>query len=365
MSDNLNIDKIKDAISKIKDPDLGLTLEELDAVKEIKENGDALQIQLELVQPIHWAAEKINVGISEELKKAAPGAEFEVLVNEKPFELGERKYLKGVKNIIAVASGKGGVGKSALAANIAASLSLKEAKVGLLDGDVYGPSQPTMYGLKDDKLIAEEREDGSTVAYPIEKYGVKVASMGFVMEQNQAAIVRGPLLSKYFSVLFEQVDWGALDFLVFDLPPGTGDIQLTLTQQIPLTGSVIVTTPQDISLADVRRAAAMFRKVDVVNLGVIENMSYFTPPELPDKKYYIFGKGGGQAVAKEQNVGFLGEAPLDMQMRETNDGGTPLVFADRDCKQTRILNEVTANIVSEVRKQNHKKSKQSNVDISV
>jgi len=214
-----------------------------------------------------------------------------------------------------------------------------------------------MFGLENKKLMATTTPDGRTVAAPIEQYGVKVASMGFVMNREEAAIVRGPMLAGYFSMLFEQVEWGELDFLIFDLPPGTGDIQLTLVQKIPLTGAVIVTTPQDIALADVRRSITMFQKVKVDVLGIIENMSYFTPDELPDKKYYIFGEGGGKRIANEFGVNLLGEVPIDINMREGNDSGKPVILKGDNNPQTNILKEIVYNVVSETRKVNYMNSK--------
>jgi len=346
MSINVNLNSIRDQIYNLSDPDIGKTLEELQALKDIEINGKNLKIILELIQPIHLVSKMIEQSCRKIVNSLYPDIETEIIISEKPQEI-KRDLLKGVKNIIVVASGKGGVGKSAISANIAAALSLTGADVGILDGDVYGPSQPTMFDLKDAKIYAEELPDGKTMAFPSEKYGIKVASMGFIMKQNEAAIVRGPMLAGYFSMLFEQIEWGNLDYLVFDLPPGTGDIQLTLTQKIPVTGAVIVTTPQEISVVDVRRSIAMFKKVKVDILGVIENMSYFVPPDMPDKKYPIFGEGGGERVSVEQGVHFLGKVPLSIKMRETNDGGNPIVLADRDNTQSKVIEEISANMISE------------------
>ncbi len=348
---------ILNEIGKVVDPDLDKTLSELNAIQSVKirkdqHNKDYIEIHLELIQPIIWVAEKINNLIADAIKNIDPEIESDVAFAEKPMITDNREFLPGVKNIIAVASGKGGVGKSSIASNLAAALSLRGAKVGILDGDVYGPSQPTMFGISEKPFDVYETPDGKTLAFPNEKYGIKVASMGFMLQKNQAAIVRGPMLAGYFSMLFEQLDWGSLDFLVFDLPPGTGDIQLTLTQKIPLTGAVIVTTPQEIAVADVRRSIAMFQKVNVEILGIIENMSYFVPPDMPDKKYYIFGQGGGKTVADEYGVNFLGEVPLDIFMREANDGGKPVVLNDDAGHQGTVLREITSKLVSEIRKQN-------------
>ncbi len=363
----MNIDEsiIREHLVKLIDPDLDKSFDELNYIDKVEINDDIIKVTLSIVQPIHWIADEINRLCTDKLNSIAPNYESEILIQEIKQEEPNRTILSGVKNIIAVASGKGGVGKSSLASNIASALSLSGVKVGILDGDVYGPSQPTMFGLNDARLEAQQKSDGTVVAYPTEKWGIKVASMGFIMNRDQAAIVRGPMLAGYFSMLFEQLDWGSLDFLVFDLPPGTGDIQLTLTQKIPLTGAVIVTTPQEIALADVRRSIAMFGRVNVNILGIIENMSYFTPPDLPDKKYYIFGKGGGKQVADESGVTLLGEVPLDIDMREGNDGGMPIVLMKDNIKQKQILIDITAKLVKEIRRINLENMAEDKLEIQI
>ena len=243
-------------------------------------------------------------------------------------------------------------------------MSKKGARVGIIDADIYGPSQPTMFGLKNAQMESVKMPDGKVMARPSSKYGIQVASMGFLMKQNDAAIVRGPMLAGYFSMLFEQIVWGNLDFLIFDLPPGTGDIQLTLTQKIPLTGAITVTTPQEIALADVRRSIAMFNRVNVDNIGIIENMSWFSP-EGKDEKYYIFGMDGGKMISEETNVDLLGQVPLSIQMREGNDGGMPEVLRDEDSEQSIELISITEKIVSKVRKINYEKSKTPEVEINL
>lgn len=361
----LTIEKIRDAIGGIVDPDLGKSLKELNAITNVTIDNDLIKIYIELVQPILWVAEKLNGIIAGMVTELAPSMKIEILFSEKPSKALPRNVLPKVKNIIAVASGKGGVGKSAVAANIAASLSLGGAKVGILDGDVYGPSQPTMFGLIGEPFNVQETAEGATVAYPLEKYGIKIASMGFMLSRDEAAIVRGPMLAGYFSMLFEQLEWGELDFLIFDLPPGTGDIQLTMTQKIPLTGAVIVTTPQEISVSDVRRSISMFNRVNVDILGIVENMSYFVPPDMPDKKYYIFGKGGGKNVAVENNIYFLGEIPLDINMRETNDAGKPLVLSSETSNQARVIMNITSELVAQIRKHNLELSQEPGFKISI
>lgn len=357
--------ELREALGKIKDPDLELTFSELNAIHKISIDNDVIKIYLELVQPIHWIASDINKLCHEIIDKLAPGTESEIYVSEVEMDYEARNVLPGIKNIIAVASGKGGVGKSAIASNIAASLSLQGATVGILDGDVYGPSQPTMFGLTGEVFEAYETPDKKTVAFPPESFGIKVASMGFMLQRDDAAIIRGPMLAGYFSMLFEQIAWGDLDFLVFDLPPGTGDIQLTMTQKIPLTGAVVVTTPQEIAVADVRRSISMFKRVNVDILGVVENMSYFIPPDMPDKKYYIFGEGGGKTVASESQVPFLGEVPLNMNMRQANDNGKPIVLTDDAGVQGKVLRQITGAVVSNIRKHNWDLIKNPAVSISI
>jgi ATP-binding protein involved in chromosome partitioning len=365
MDSEKTLNNIKKGLGNILDTDLGITLSVLDAIKDINIHENHIHLTIELIQPINWIAPEINKECYKILQEIAPGYEYIISIKERIIESPNRDLLKGVKNKIAVASGKGGVGKSAIASNIASALSLGGASVGLLDADVYGPSQPTMFGLSGESLEAMQTEDGKTIAYPKIKYGIKIASMGFIMNRDEAAIIRGPMLAGYFSMLIEQLDWGELDFLIFDLPPGTGDIQLTLTQKIPLSGAVIVTTPQEISLADVRRSIAMFRKVDVDILGIIENMSYFTPPDMPDKKYYIFGEGGGKKIASENSICFLGEVPLNIKMREGNDGGKPVVLDDSSGEQGEILKKITSDMVRELRIHNYNSLKTQEVKINI
>lgn len=348
--------KIIDSIGGITDKDLGKTLNELNAIKEVVVTDEAVQVVIELIQPIHVAYNSVKKEISAMLDELAPGLTKEIFIEEAPFQRANPHVLPGVKNLIAVSSGKGGVGKSAITANLAAAISLTGATVGVIDADIYGPSQPTMFGLSDERLNAMQAEDGKTVAIPNERYGIKIASMGFMMNKQEAAIVRGPMLAGYFSMMFEQVEWGELDYIIFDLPPGTGDIQLTLVQKIPLTGGVVVTTPQEIALADVRRAIAMFNRVNVDILGIVENMSYFTPPDMPEKKYYIFGKGGGAKMADEYNTELLGEVPLDPAMREGNDGGLPVVLDPDGGAQSDVLKYIAGNVIRSVRQVNYSRA---------
>jgi ATP-binding protein involved in chromosome partitioning len=211
-----------------------------------------------------------------------------------------------------------------------------------------------MYGVAGESMPARKTDDGKLIGKPIEQYGVQIASLGFVMQRDQAAILRGPMLAGYFSTLVDQIEWGDLDVLLFDLPPGTGDIQLTLTQRIPLTGAVVVTTPQEIALADVRRSIQMFRKVNVDVLGIIENMSYFVPPDMPEKRYHIFGEGGGKAVAAEYEVPFLGEVPIDVRVREGGDQGFPFVLDPESGSLGDAFRVLAGSVVAEIRRHNRR-----------
>ena len=346
-------ENIRIIIGSIEDKDTGKTLAELGIVKsvEVLEELKRIKVVLEVKPPLESIKCSIGTELEKKVMAAYPEFKLGVEILGQPKDEPEKKYaemLAGVKNIIAVASGKGGVGKSTFAANLAVSLAKKGKKVGILDADVYGPSQPLMFDLQGESMEAEELESGKVYALPIESYGVKVGSFGVAMQQEEAAIVRGPMLAAFFSMLFEQVLWGELDYLIIDLPPGTGDIPLTMTQKIPLTGAVVITTPQDISVADVRRSIAMFNKVGVKVVGVVENMSYFVPPDMPEKKYYIFGKGGGKKIADEFDVPFLGEIPLAINIRQGGDAGRPIVAVDADSPQAQAIVAVADSIIEKI-----------------
>ncbi|HQW87924.1 MAG TPA: Mrp/NBP35 family ATP-binding protein, partial [Flavobacteriales bacterium] len=242
---------------------------------------------------------------------------------------GIRKVLPGVKHIVAVASGKGGVGKSTITANLAAGLAARGLKVGLVDADIHGPSMPLMFDVLKERPRTTER-DGKPVIVPVESHGVKLLSIGFFAEPDQAIVWRGPMASKALEQLFKDGDWGELDVMLVDLPPGTGDIHLSLVQAVPLTGAIIVSTPQPVALADARKGVGMFRlpSVNVPVLGIVENMAWFTPAELPNNRYHIFGKGGARALAEELGVPFLGEVPLVQSIREAGDVGRPAVLQE-------------------------------------
>lgn len=254
-----------------------------------------------------------------------------------------------VTNFIAVASGKGGVGKSTVAANLAAALAASGAKVGLLDADVYGPSVPLMFGVPEDE---KPRLNDERHIVPLLRYGVKLLSMGFLVDEKNAVIWRGPMVSSAVRQFLSQAAWGELDHLVIDLPPGTGDIQLTLVQTVPLTGAVVVSTPQPVALADARKAVKMFENVHVPVLGVVENMAYFTPPDLPDRKYFLFGEAGAQKLAAELDVPVLGEIPIEQAAREAGDRGTPVVLAEPDSVSAKAFRAMAERVVAEVERRN-------------
>lgn len=349
---------IRSLIDSIQDPDLHQPLSALKGIHDVQVEGNTVKIFLDIVQPVHGVARRIDHDVTQNVLANYPDAEVSVFVREIAHPTSARPAaIAGVHNLIAVASGKGGVGKSTLTANLAATLASKGLLVGILDADIYGPSQPTMYGMSGEGMRAEKSDDGKILGYPNVNHGVKVASIGFVMQRDQAAILRGPMLAGYFTTLVEQIQWEDLDVLLFDLPPGTGDIQLTMTQRIPLTGAIIVTTPQEIALADVRRSIQMFRKVNVEVLGVVENMSYFEPPDAPGKRYHIFGEGGGRTVANEYDVPLLGEIPINMGIRSGADEGIPAALDQDAGSITETLHNVADQVLAAIRRTNYKNAK--------
>lgn len=277
------------------------------------------------------------------------------------------ELLPNVKNVIAVASGKGGVGKSTVAANLAIALSKTGAKVALVDADIYGPSIPIMFGVEDEKPMVKE-VNGKTKVIPIERYGIKMLSIGFFVDPNQALIWRGPLASGALKQLFGDALWGDIDFMIVDLPPGTGDIHISLVQEVPVTAAIIVSTPQKVALSDVKKAANMFRmkNISVPILGIIENMAYFTPPELPDNKYFIFGKNGCENFAKQLHVPFLGQIPISESICESGDAGKPIVL-DNDSPVSKALKEITDSIIKwvEIRNVQIKPTEKVKVDPNI
>ncbi|MEM0961172.1 MAG: Mrp/NBP35 family ATP-binding protein [Bacteroidota bacterium] len=257
--------------------------------------------------------------------------------------------LAGVSNFIAVASGKGGVGKSTVAANLACALAESGKSVGLLDADIYGPSVPLMFGIPADE---KPRVNDERHIVPLYRYGVKLLSMGFLVDDERAVIWRGPMVSSALRQFLSQAAWGDLDYLILDLPPGTGDIQLTLVQTVPLTGAVVVSTPQPVALADAKKAVKMFENVHVPVLGVVENMSYFSPPDMPDRRYFLFGEAGAQRLAVDIDVPLLGEVPIEQAAREAGDRGTPVVLAEPDSMTAVAFRQIAERTVVEVDRRN-------------
>jgi ATP-binding protein involved in chromosome partitioning len=347
------------ALRNVEDPDLKRDLVTLNMIKDLKIEDKNISFTLELTTPACPMKDMLKNACTNAVKHFVD-AEANVLINitsrvTKPVDSSQ---LNNIRNIILVSSGKGGVGKSTVASNLAIALAADGAKVGLIDADIYGPSVPTMFGLIDAKPNARETAEGKTLILPIEKYGIKLLSLGFFADPNQPVPWRGPMASNAIKQLFNDADWGELDYLIVDLPPGTGDIHITITQSFPIAGAVIVTTPQKVALADTRKGLQMFRMpgINIPILGVIENMAYFTPAELPENKYYIFGRNGGRALASGFDVPFLGEIPIVQSITEAGDEGAPIalnldsplaaVFAEiagRVAQQVSINNGVTAN----------------------
>jgi ATP-binding protein involved in chromosome partitioning len=332
---------VLDALRPIIDPDFGKSIVDLGFVKQLRIEGGRVSFQIELTTPACPVKAEFERAARERVS-ALPGVE-EVEVTMSANTRGraiepEVDVLPGVRNTIAVASGKGGVGKSTTAINIALALKETGASVGLMDADVYGPSLPLLSGVSGRPEAVEGR------ILPHEGYGMKLMSMGFFLTEDSPVIWRGPMVHGLIGQFLKDVAWGELDYLVIDLPPGTGDAALTLTQQAPLSGAVIVTTANDLSLIDARKGLKMFEKVNVPVLGIVENMSYFVPPDLPDRRYYIFGEGGGRRVAEELGVDFLGEVPIDPRVVEGGDKGQPILVHAPDSETAKAFRELTGRI---------------------
>ena len=331
----MTIDDIMKALSNVQEPDLGKDLVTLNMVKDVVVNGLAVSFTVVLTTPACPLKDMIKNACINAIKILV-NKEAEVTVNftsnTSSNRKDEKKILSGVKNIIAVVSGKGGVGKSTVAANLALALAGEGAKVGLMDADIYGPSQHIMFGIRGERPMMKDNGDGKGLIVPIEKFGIKVMSIGLLIDEKQAVVWRGPMVSSAIRQFVTEVDWGELDYLVIDMPPGTGDIHLTIVQTVPVTGVIVVTTPQLVALADAKKGVAMFSQAQlkVPIIGLVENMSYFTPEELPDNKYYIFGKDGGKNLAEEFDIPFLGQIPLVQNIREGGDIGVPVMLSDDD-----------------------------------
>ncbi|MBP9098656.1 MAG: Mrp/NBP35 family ATP-binding protein [Ferruginibacter sp.] len=325
-------EEVLKALGNVQEPDLGKDLVTLNMVKDIAIDGNKVSFTVVLTTPACPLKDMIKNACINAIKILV-NKEAEVTVNftsnTSTNRMDGKTILAGVKNIIAVVSGKGGVGKSTIAANLALALSEGGAKVGLMDADIYGPSQHIMFGIRGERPLMREIDDKGFIV-PIEKFGIKIMSIGLLIDEKQAVIWRGPMVSSAIRQFVTEVDWGELDYLVIDMPPGTGDIHLTMVQTVPVTGVIVVTTPQLVALADAKKGIAMFgqAQLKVPVIGLVENMSYFTPAELPENKYYIFGKDGGKNLADEFDIPFLGQIPLVQNIREGGDSGVPVMVSD-------------------------------------
>jgi ATP-binding protein involved in chromosome partitioning len=319
------------ALSTVHDPDLKQDLVTLNMVKDIVITEDKVSFTVVLTTPACPLKEKIRKDCEEAvLKEIGENIELDIRMTSSVTSLRDNAaLLTGVKNIIAIASGKGGVGKSTVTTNLAVALAQSGAKVGLIDADIYGPSIPLMFNCEREQPEVKVI-NGKNVIVPLEQYGVKLISIGFLTPPESAVVWRGPMASSALKQFINDADWGELDYLLIDLPPGTSDIHLTLVQTVPVTGAVIVTTPQKVALADAMKGLSMFKQpqINVPVLGVVENMAYFTPEELPDNKYFIFGKDGGKTLADKFDVPLLGQIPLVQSIRESGDSGLPAVLKE-------------------------------------
>jgi ATP-binding protein involved in chromosome partitioning len=339
------------SLEQITVPGEGANMVESGAIQNVLTFGDEVVVEISITNPAMQARKKVESEIINCIKQnISENAKVKVNVKVVAVENTEikGKQLPGVKNIIAVSSGKGGVGKSTVTANLAVTLSTMGFKVGVLDADVYGPSIPMMFDVQDARPLTEN-VSGKSKMKPVENYGVKILSIGFFTKPDQAVIWRGPMASKALNQLIFDAAWGELDFLLLDLPPGTGDIHLSIMQSLPITGAVVVSTPQNVALADAIKGVAMFKQesINVPVLGIVENMAYFTPAELPDNKYYIFGEGGAKNLAKDLDVPFLGELPIVQSIREAGDIGRPAAMQE-GTEVINIITEITRNIVTQV-----------------
>jgi ATP-binding protein involved in chromosome partitioning len=331
MSINLSEKDILGALSTVLDPDIRRDLVSLNMIRDVRIQGNTIQFTVVLTTPACPLKEQIRQDCIRAVKRVAgPSANIDVnIVSSVTTVRNNAPLLPGVKNIVPVASGKGGVGKSTVTTNLAVALAQAGARVGLIDADIFGPSIPTMFNCEFEQP-GVRNVNGKNIIVPIEQYGVKLISIGFLTPPDSAVIWRGPMASSALKQFFSEADWGELDYLLIDLPPGTSDIHLTLVQTVPVTGAVIVTTPQKVAIADATKAVAMFRQpqINVPVLGIVENMAWFTPEELPDNRYYIFGRDGGKNLSEKYGVPLLGQIPLVQGVRESGDSGLPAVLKE-------------------------------------
>ena len=352
----MTTEKILEALSNVQEPDLGKDLVTLNMIKDIEISGNNVSFTVILTTPACPLKDMIGNACVNAIKllvnkDAVVKVNFTSNTTTKRTDPGS--VLPKVKNIIAVVSGKGGVGKSTVAANLALALSQGGAKVGLMDADIYGPSVPIMFGVRGERPMMMDVGGDKGMIVPLERFGIKLMSIGLLVDEKSAVVWRGPMVSSAIRQFVTDVYWDELDYLIIDMPPGTGDIHLTLVQTVPLTGAVIVTTPQDVALADAKKGIAMFgqAQVNVPIIGLVENMSYFTPAELPGNKYYIFGKEGGKRLAEEYDLPFLGQIPLVQSIREGGDQGVPIMVGD-DMITKKAFEDFAANAVRSISMRN-------------
>ncbi len=350
---SITVDSVKEALKKVIEPDLKKDIITLDLVSDIEVKGNDISFQVKVYNPAMHAKKRMQEALEFALERAFGkdvNANVSLVPLPKEKEPEVRAILSNVKHIIAVASGKGGVGKSTITANLAVGLAKQGYKVGLVDADIYGPSVPTMFDVVNSRPKGIEK-DGKTLIEPVESYGVKLLSIGFFSDPDQAVVWRGPMATKALNQMFKDADWGELDFMIVDLPPGTGDVHLTLVQNVPLSGVVVVSTPQEVALADARKGINMFRmdSLKVPVLGIVENMAWFTPEELPDNKYYIFGENGAKNLAEQMNVPLLAQIPIIQSVRESGDVGRPAVLQE-NTQASKVFDEFVRKFVQQLEK---------------
>ncbi len=357
--------KIMEALATVKDPQTGKDLVSSNRIHDLKIDGQQINVSIQLPTLSMPGKSELNFAAMAAIQAVYPNAEVNVHNFAKAQEaLQPTRILSQVKNIIAVASGKGGVGKSTVSVNLALALQQQGHRVGLIDADLYGPSIPTMLGLQGQKPKVQDL-DGKAMLTPLRAHGMPVMSLGFIIDPDQAVVLRGPRLGGIIRQFLADCIWPELDYMIIDLPPGTGDIQLTLVQTVPVTGVVTVTTPQEVAVIDAVKAVNMFLlpNVNVPILGIVENMSWFTPEELPDNKYYLFGEGGGARLAKMAETELLGQIPLVQGIREGGDKGRPVVMHNPDNPSRLAFLEIASGLVAQVAKRNEGKAPTKKVDV--
>lgn len=351
MLTTLSPSSVLEVLKPVQDPELRKSLVELNMIRNLVVQDGNVRFTLVLTTPACPLRQFIVEDCERAIRTLAGVNRVDVDVTaETPQQKGlpDRQGIDGVKNILAITSGKGGVGKSTVAVNIAVALAQTGATVGLIDADIYGPNTPTMMGLSNAQVTVVQQGEQGEVLEPAFNHGVKLVSMGFLIDPDQPVIWRGPMLNGVIRQFLYQVRWGNLDYLIVDMPPGTGDAQLTMAQAVPMAGAVIVTTPQTVALQDARRGLKMFQQLNVPILGIVENMSYFIPPDAPDKQYDIFGSAGGEKTAQELQIPLLGCVPLEMSVRQGGDQGMPIVVADPDSASARALTAIAQQVAARV-----------------